>query len=442
MRPCLAFDMAPSSIPSAPATRSADDAAEVAVVADDLTGAADTAVHFLRPGQEILLVSMGGIGRGPVHPEGGGLAIDTGTRGLEPADAVREVRRAAGLVRRLEPALVYEKIDSQLRGRPGLEVETLRRELGLRCALVAPAHPDEGRVTSEGVHLVRGVPVADAEPGRDPVAPVTESRLPALVALQSGVDVGHVSLADLRRGSAFLDARIEGLMAEGKKAITFDAASARDLELVAEVAFRRSGEVLLAGSAGLAMALAARRRSGEPTSPAPLPCKAMLFVCGSMAGALRRQVARLVASGRCLAVTWTPGSLAGAAGREELERSAAAAWAANDVVLKTPEDRLDAAACPTAVLLDGLAQLAVGLVARRKPDGLFLSGGDTARAVLAAAGVGALRLRGEASPGVAWGLAVGGILDGVAVLTRSGAFGGDDDLVALHDECRKGATHG
>ena len=72
---------------------------------------------------------------------------------------------------------------------------------------------------------------------------------------------------------------------------------------------------------------------------------------------------------------------------------------------------------------------------------MLLSGGDTATAVLGAAGVAALRLRGEASPGVAWGVAVGGILDGVTVMTRSGAFGGDEDLVALHRKCRKGATH-
>jgi D-threonate/D-erythronate kinase len=418
-----------------------EDSAGVAVVADDLTGAADTAVHFLRPGHEILLVSLARDASGPPLPAGGGLAVDTGTRGSGPVETVRALRRAAGLVRRLRPGLVYKKVDSQLRGRPGLEIETLRRELGLRCALVAPAYPDQGRVTRGGVHLVHGVPVAEAEPGRDPVAPVTESRLPALVAAQSGVEVAHVSLADLERGAPFLDRRIEGLVAEGHKAITFDAMTARDLELVAEVASSRSAEVLLAGSAGLAMALAARRRSAGATSPPAVPRgESMLIVCGSPAAALRRQVARLVTSGRCVAATATPGSSTGEACRDELERSASA-WAVSDVVLKTPEDRLDAATCAPSAILAGLAELAVALLARRKPDGLFLSGGDTARAVLAAAGVGAVRLRGEASPGVAWGLAVGGMLDGVTVLTRSGAFGSDEDLVALHDECRKGATH-
>ena len=419
----------------------ADDSAGVAVVADDLTGAADTAVHFLRPGQEILLVSLARGAAGPAAPDGVGLAVDTGTRGARPEETVREVRRAAGLVRRMCPALVYKKVDSQLRGRPGLEIETLRRELGLRCALVAPAHPDQDRVTRGGVHLVRGVPVAEAEPGRDPVAPVTESRLPALVAGQAGIAVAHVSLADLNRGRAFLARTIERLMAEGHKAITFDAVSAQDLDLVADVA-GRFPDALVSGSAGLAIALAARRRAGPATSPAAVPrCESMLFVCGSTARALRRQVARLVASGRCVAVTVTPRSPPGASCRDELEQEAFPAWAEGDVVLQTPEDHFDAATRAPSAIIAGLAELALALVARRRPDGVVLSGGDTATAVLGAAGVAAIRLRGEASPGVAWGVAVGGILDGVTVMTRSGAFGGDEDLVALHRKCRKGATH-
>jgi len=414
--------------------------ADVAVVADDLTGAADTAVHFVRAGQEILLVSLAFGAASPPFSGGGGLAIDTGTRGCAPPQAVREVRRAAGLVRRLRPALVYKKVDSQLRGRPGLEIETLRRELGLRCALVAPAHPDQERVTRGGVHLVRGVPVADAEPGRDPGAPVHESQLPALVAGQAGVEVAHVTLPDLESGPAFLDRRIGGLIAEGYKAITFDAICRRDLERIADAASGRSAEVLLAGSAGLAAALAARRSPGPLASTAAPPrCGSMLLVCGSTARALRRQVARLAASGRCVAITWTPRSLAGEACREE-RASAVEAWAGSDAVLQTPQDRLDAATCSPAAILAGLADLALAMVARRRPDAVFLSGGDTARAVLEAAGATALRLRGEASPGVAWGLAVGGILDGLAVLTRSGAFGGDEDLLALYDSCGKDAT--
>jgi uncharacterized protein YgbK (DUF1537 family) len=414
----------------------------VVVVADDLTGAADTAVRFLSPGEEILLVSLADAGASSATLPTAGLAIDTGTRGASEGQAILGLHMAAALVRGREPALVYKKVDSQLRGRPGLEIETLRRELGLRCALVAPAHPDQGRVTVAGVHLVHGVPAAESEAGRDPVAPVAESRLPLLVARQAGVRVAHVPIADVEDGPAALRRTIERLVAEGHQAVTFDAVTPQHLELIAEVACRRFPDALLAGSAGLAAALASRRDTGAALAPALLPCCAsLLLVCGSTAGALRRQVARLVASGRSLAVTVTSaGAMAGTC-REELKEAALAQWARGDVVLLTPGERLDAAAGAPAALLDGLADLALALVARRRPGGLFLSGGDTAAAVLRAAGVAAIRLRGEAVPGGAWGVAVGGVLDGVTILTRAGAFGGDEDLVELQRRCGKEASH-
>jgi uncharacterized protein YgbK (DUF1537 family) len=414
----------------------------VSVIADDLTGAADTAVHFVRPGEEILLLPLAGQVTGLTAAPGiSGLAIDTGTRGSSPTETVLVMQRAADLVRRVKPALIYKKLDSQLRGRPGLEIETLRRELGLRCALVAPAHPDQERVTRGGVHLVRGVPVTDSEAGRDPVAPVTESRLPVLIAGQAGVKVAHVQLADLENGPDALAREIEGLMAEGYLAITFDAVSSQHLKLIAEVGLLFP-HALLAGSAGLAMALAACRRTGSVMGTAAVPVReSLLFACGSMARALRRQAASLVASGRCHGVTMTPSSLVDGRDRDMLRQAAGDAWERHDLVLQTPEDRLDPGTFAPSIILSGLADLAMSLVGRKRPAGVFLSGGDTATAMLGAAGVSAVRLRGEVIPGAAWGVAAGGGLDGVTVVTRSGAFGEDEDLVELHRRCRKGATH-
>jgi uncharacterized protein YgbK (DUF1537 family) len=420
----------------------ADASSGVVVVADDLAGAADTAVHFLRPGKEMLLVSLAGGAANLPTAATAGLAIDTETRGSSEAEAVPRLQKAAALVRERKPSLVYKKIDSQLRGRPGLEIETLRRELGLRCALVAPAHPDQGRVTRAGVHLVRALPAAESEAGRDPVAPVTESRLPVLVAQQAGVRVAHVDTGELEAGPAALRRRIERLVAEGHAVITFDAATRGDLELIAEVACRHFPDALLAGSAGLAVAVAACREAGAAPAPALVPyCESMLLVCGSTAGALRRQVGALVASGRSRAVTLTSEAAIERGCREEMKAVALEHWASGDVALLAPGERLDTATCAPEGILAGLAEVALALVAQRRPAGLFLSGGDTAAALLGAAGVVAVRLRGEVVPGAAWGVAVGGVLDGVTVVTRAGAFGGDDDLVELHRRCGEGATH-
>ncbi|MFY9315729.1 MAG: nucleotide-binding domain containing protein, partial [Burkholderiales bacterium] len=53
-----------------------------------------------------------------------------------------------------------------------------------------------------------------------------------------------------------------------------------------------------------------------------------------------------------------------------------------------------------------------------------LTGGETARAVLGARGIRALRLLGEVEPGVPFAMA----RDGTLVCTKAGAFGGPDTL--------------
>ncbi len=67
----------------------------------------------------------------------------------------------------------------------------------------------------------------------------------------------------------------------------------------------------------------------------------------------------------------------------------------------------------------------------RKPALLVVIGGDTLRALCVAAGTRTLIAR--PSPREGWGAArlVGGHWHGVMCLSRSGAFGSDDDLVEL-----------
>ena len=111
-------------------------------------------------------------GRCPKDPAGTtGFALNTASRNLGQREAVRIVTRATEFLSSLSLRLIYKKMDSQLRGRPGLEIETLRKGLDLACAFVAPAYPEQGRITRDAVHLVHGIPVAEGEAGKDPCDP-------------------------------------------------------------------------------------------------------------------------------------------------------------------------------------------------------------------------------------------------------------------------------
>ncbi len=67
------------------------------------------------------------------------------------------------------------------------------------------------------------------------------------------------------------------------------------------------------------------------------------------------------------------------------------------------------------------------------PASLFVSGGDTASAVLAAVGARGIELWKEVLPGVAMGRLLGSVSRGLPVVTKAGAFGCRETLVALHE---------
>ena len=416
----------------------------VVVVADDLTGAADAAIHFIPVVGEMLLLDM----ESPV-PEGiqvdtSGLALNTASRGLGSREAVRMVTRAAEFLSSLPVRLIFKKMDSQLRGMPGLEIETLRKGLGLACAFIAPAYPEQGRITRDAVHWVHGIPVAESEAGRDPVTPVTRSSLPELIADQAGVRTSHVYLKDLDEGMEEVCRKIGVLLKQGVRAITFDSVYREHLDMVARLGLERFPGTLLAGSAGLALSAAGLLSTGPLRTQPALPlCRSLLFVCGSASRILHRQADRLISQGWCREVSIGPESLIEMDQWKALEEQAQEAWTKGDLLIRISAKPMALPAVDTDELLSKLAALVAGLLGHRATDGIFLSGGDTARKVLRETNVRALRIKGQACPGMAWGVADGGSLAGVITVTKAGAFGREEDLVQLY-RILKGAadTHG
>jgi uncharacterized protein YgbK (DUF1537 family) len=84
-------------------------------------------------------------------------------------------------------------------------------------------------------------------------------------------------------------------------------------------------------------------------------------------------------------------------------------------------------------MIEGLGCFLAAVLTKTRPGLLFLTGGDTADAVLTSAGGKGIRILGEIVTGVVQGTLIGGPLDGLPVVTKAGAFGGDDTLVVLHE---------
>ena len=244
---------------------------ECLLIADDLTGACDAAVHFARRGY-----------RTHVHLESHGeeasvLAISAESRDLSAAELRPDMD---GLARRLPIAqarILFKKIDSTLRGNVGAEIAAALTAFGCDAAVITPAFPAMGR-TVEGGYLRVG-----AAEAIDLAARLRSQGLEACVHVQPGA----VSTA------------IEA----GARVISVDAACDRDLDAIALAGLESGRRILWAGSAGLAAALARTLPwsgppgPGRPLGTPPRPASSVLFCIGSDHPVTVQQQGRLLALG-------------------------------------------------------------------------------------------------------------------------------------------------
>lgn len=381
----------------------------IAIIADDLTGAADTGVQLARAGYRTAVAFRGA----PVPPADGldAVALDTDSRSL-PADlAAKRVLEAAGAVR--EARVVYKKIDSTLRGPLAAEIAAALEAAGRDLAVVAPAFPAAGRTTVNGTQLVRGVPVHETEAKDDPRTPVTEGHLPTLLAgIAPVVALGFEDLAD----AAEIRRALEGA---GPLCLVADAEHDEDLEALAR-AVPDPHRVLWVGSAGLASALG-RVYPGpraETATPVSSVVRGVLVVVGSLSGVSRGQLRALQEHG-CTVVSVTVDETMGraiSALEDALADGACAAVSSSDE--RSPAD--------AQAMVEALSGVAAGLSERGLFDALVLTGGDTAVGVARRLGAVGILLEGEVEAGMPVGTLIGP--NPYRVVTKAGGFGENDTL--------------
>jgi uncharacterized protein YgbK (DUF1537 family) len=414
---------------------------ELAVIADDLTGAADTGIQFRAAYEPIYLVDHRWAAIGSFEAAAQALSIFTASRGLPPAEAHALLSDVCRTLGRLAPRRFYKKIDSALRGNIGAELDALMDGLKIPLSFIAPAYIEQGRTTVGGVHCIHGTPVARTEMRRDPVAPVCESRLPEWIGLQAHFPVAHIGLEIWNQGPHAVAAEIDRAAAQGARHLTFDAAATDHLDRIARLALERYPQALLCGSAGLARSLARLLGAGLPLAlSAGYPTAAsssghLLFVCGSASERLHLQVQELAGQANVGVATLDPACLiegGSAAWRADAIQCTAARLAAGDLVINMARPSGDPSSVDPLALIARFADAAGSVIETVRPASLFLSGGDTALAVLERLSIRAIRLECEVLSGMVSGILIGGRMDGLSVVTKAGAFGPPDVLVKLH----------
>lgn len=231
----------------------------VGIIADDLTGANDTALQFHQRGAstKILLDSD----CTPKVKAGTEVwALSSESRNIPADEAVLKVEKAVKtFTENFSFDNYYKKIDSTLRGHIALETLTMLTILDYDAAIIMPAFPQEGRITVGGYHMAKGVPIGRTEMAIDPHSPITESHVPTLLINQlpdSMADiVGTIDLRTVMNGAGPILMRINELVKEGKKLIVADSTSLTDLEQIALAINKCESKILPTGTAAGAQVL-------------------------------------------------------------------------------------------------------------------------------------------------------------------------------------------
>lgn len=390
-----------------------DRAARVLIVADDLTGALDTAGPFAARGVRTKVVAEPLACDPAAVEQAQVVALNTASRHLPAEQAASHVRQCVARFAGQAFGLYFKKIDSTLRGNVVAETLAVMSACKLEHALIAPAFPAQGRTVIDGVVHVDGVPLAQTGFARDALSPPPLQPLGEVF----GDAIGRARVGAWRSN--------EKLAWAGHSVVVADALRDADLSEVFDQLGTAGAPSLLVGSAGLGNVLAHHLQGGDKP-PLPVTTKPIVFVVGSRASRSREQVERLRALPDTRAVEAPNGRVGDAADVQ----------GANQIVLLAVEDARTGAGDAVEVAAN-ITRAGLEMIDRVGADVCVVTGGDTAIALLTMAKCRVIDVCGDVMPGIPfasfqWQGRT------IHLITKAGGFGVADTMIEIVRRIRAG----
>jgi D-threonate/D-erythronate kinase len=349
--------------------------AHLGIIADDLTGALDTAAPFAARGLRTVAALVPEAIPAALMQNADIVSLNSLSRHLSAGAAGEAAGRAAALAQAAGVAVPFKKIDSRFRGQPVTESEAVARAFGRSRLLLAPAVPTQQRHVHNGCIVGHGV----GQRGIDMRGP-TQGRAMAWQIPDTADDdslaywAAHVLTADT--------------------------------------------DCLAVGAHGLGVALATHlgRRPTE-FADAPSPTGPVVVVAGSQDPVTAAQLDMLVTCQGVAMISCRDGRVPTA----EIGAAPVLVLVSCASVKAAPDPdvgrRFTAAAAPW--------------VAARKPARLIIVGGDTAADLLAGMDCTLVQVQGEVAPGLPRSTVLSGPWQGLDLITKSGGFGDVQTLARL-----------
>lgn len=267
----------------------------IGVVADDTTGANDIGIMFSNNQYSAKIATF----REDINLEvdSNVIIIDTDSRLDSPDVSYEKVYKATKTLQNMGCSLYFNKTCSVFRGNIGKEFDAMLDALGEEFAIISLAFPKNGRQTKHAIHTVHGKRLEESEFARDPVHPMQQSNLVAILQEQTNRRVTYIDLEIVRQGVSALRSAIE----EKRKDFNYciiDSGTQEDLTIVAEAVHDYK---ILAGSSAIAEELP-KFLQVQPidsflTNLDITDDLGVLVVSGSLTPQTRAQTAHLISTG-------------------------------------------------------------------------------------------------------------------------------------------------
>lgn len=422
--------------------------AKLVLIADDLTGALDSSVHFAQNGirTEVLIDGTASLNDCAAE-EAEVIAVNTASRHDTPQTAAEKVRRIVREAKDLHIPYLYKKTDSAMRGNVGAELQSVCEELRLCRFPFIPAYPRLGRTVKKGQLYINGTPLQETSVAKDAFTPVNTADIKSILQKQTALSVvnEYDCKAPEAKGICVYDAGTEeemiqiGKCLKRKEALYASAGSGGFAEILAELVFE---EQVRAHTADVKPELCKNIPNGGID-------RAPVFLCGSITENAVAQIRRAREEG--IRTVKIPDEILydGKAGHyteemrksetelERFVRQTAASGKENSALLLYTADLENffadempvhvANAENKALVEKNSGRLVRYLLDREEIDTLCVFGGDTLLGVMQAAQVKTLCPHRELFPGIVQGtFQYKGKL--ISIVTKAGSFG-DDRIV-------------
>ena len=407
------------------------------IVADDLTGACDTAIA-MKSIDEYAYVCLRGLPQSHAGEEIGVWALNTNSRPLETSAAYDAVYQLVAQLREQQgqDVSLYKKIDSLFRGNVTAELEAAAAAWKTPLVLLAPATPSQGRRILGGRLLS-----STLSEGEMDLLPVIEA--------EGGVPFQTVSIEEVRRGELSLAGYLRGLRQQGCSRLLVDGETQEDLEITAKAARTLGNDIVLAGTSGFAAALRQERAhisSKEKLVPTCMP--PLLFVLGSCHTVTSVQCAQFLELPKT-AVVWISAEnclrerdfqevRSACKQCEELLQTGVSALVLATDSLKTGKreefgDVRGNGEISNKEITRALSDVIRHLLPRYRFGAVLLSGGDTAYEILRSSGVDGMELICELLPGIPLAQIHSESGGELLIVTKSGSFGEKETFEQIYE---------